>query len=395
MPSTGTRGLAWKRISAVEVDIARSRQHEFHAGGLRTILGKPMGKDTYPASYHYWRPEHPKPVTAHSTFTFYDARENIPSRTELRLYYQTNTVTSLAGTGDLFLIELPWRGFSKVHIIQNGSPRCSSIAARLSQIGQAKANVLKILSPDSSLAATNIHEVLQLVPSGFIAPGFEQDVEDSTIVANTCQKWISTGERPSQSQVRVAVKTIQSAEWPGESWDETVSKRMFLERHIRQEIEVQRLRILSKQNPRTTKELRTAVQISSTQLRASDQHLKQAFVDYILDVLEESLGPMRVKVDQPLAAGAVVRIQEKRVGSAETVVLVSTKEALQHCMAAVQVKIDWLLTDTFPVGAQLQQLVSTNTDVKIATVRSVRASPGPDPAIWGPDLDDLISCYSL
>lgn len=395
IPSAETKGLAWKRISAVEVDIARSRQHEFHAGGLRAILGKPEGKDTYPASYHYWRPEHPQPITASSTFTFYDARENTPSRTELRLYYPTNSVTTLAGAGDLFLIELGSSGFSKVHIIQNGSPRCSSVSARLSQVSQTRNNVLQILSPDSPLTTTQMQDVLQILPDASIDDGFKNEIERSPTVSCVCQKWASTGERPSESDIQVAVKTIQRAEWPGDSWDETLSKRMCLERHIRQEIEVQRLRLLSAQNPRRTKELRTAVQISSTQLRAFDHHLRRAFVYHILAVLEESLGSIRLKVSQPTAAGAVVRIQEKDGSTAETVVLVSLEDALQQCMAAVQTKIDWLITDTFPMGAQLQQLLSISPHLEIATIRSIRANRSPGPAIWGPDLDAFISQHAV
>lgn len=395
IPSAETRGLAWKRISAVEVDIARSRQHEFHAGGLRTILGKPEGKDTYPASYHYWRPAHPQPITASSTFTFYDARENTPSRTELRLYYPTNTVTTLAGAGDLFLIELGSSGFSKVHIIQNGSPRCSSVSARLSQVSQTKTNVLQILSPDSPSTTTHMQDILQLLPSASIDESFKNEIEHSPIVSCVCQKWASTGERPSESEIQVAVQTIQRAEWPGDSWDETLSKRMCLERHIRQEIEVQRLRLLSGRNPRTTEELRTAVQISSTQLRASDHHLRQAFVHHILTVLEESLGSMRLKVSQLAAAGAVVRIQEKDGSTAETVVLVSLEDALQRCMAAARIKIDWLITDTFPMGAQLQQLLSISPNMEIATVRSLGDNRSSGPAIWGPDLDTFIIQHAV
>lgn len=391
MSSTVIRGLAWKRISPVEVDITRSRQHEFHAGGLQAILGRPAGKDTYPAKYHYWRPEHPKPVTAYSTFTFYDARENTPLRTELRLYYPTNTVTQLASAGDLFFIEFGSDGFSKVHIVQNGSPRCSFVAASLSQVDHSKANTLRIFSPQNPLAGTYLQEVLRLLSDAFQEDSFEQEIEGSAVVAASCEELTSTGERPSQSQIHAAVQTIQSVEWPGGSRDETVSKRMILERYLRQEIEVQRLASLSEQTSHTTQELRRAVQISSTQLRASEQHLKQAFVHHILAVLDESLGRLRMTVSETTPGGAVVLLQEEPRGGAETVVLVSMNEALLDCLATVQTNIDWVLTDTFPDRDKLQQLLSANPNVKISTVRSGPASSGPAPATWGPDLDAFLS----
>lgn len=392
MPSERATALAWKRISPVEVDLTRSRQHEFHAGGLHAILGRPVGKDTYPAKYYYWRAQHPKPVTASSTFTYYDARENSPSRTELRLYYPTNTVTRMAGPGDLFLIEFGWTHAAKVHIVENGSPRCSSIALNLSQNDNSRLNVLRVLKPQDASEAERMNEVLQLLPDAYFEDKFVRKIEASVVVEAACQQLIASGERPTPAQIMAAVENVQSVEWPRDSWDETVSKRMTLGSYIHQEVEVLRLHSHPAERSHGLQQLRSAVQVSAAHLRASEQHLEQAFVLHVLSVLEESIGRGRLTVSQLVAEAAVLLMGPP--GSAQSVVLVCMKVALHECLLTVPENVDWVLTDNFPDQGEMQQLVNANPSVKIVTVRSGRASVGLAPAIWGPDLDSFLLKYA-
>lgn len=391
MQRPGVEALAWKRVSPVEVDPSRSRQHEFHAGGLHAILGRPVGKDTHAAKYHYWRSEHPRPVTASSTFTFYDARENTPSRTELRLYYPSNEVTRLAGPGDLFLIEFGSSNTANVHIVKNGSPRCSSLAARLSQINGPTSNVLRVFEPHTLEEAEHFQEVLQHLPNAGVEDEFEREVEMSTLVTAVTYQLISNGERPTRAQIMAAVQTVQALSWPSESADATVSKCMILERYVHQEVEVLRLYSHTAEKSHSPQQLRSAVRISASYLHSSKLHLEHAFVFHVLSVLEKVIGETGLSVSQLSPAASVVRIKGAQ-RSTETIVLVCEGSALRECMTMAQGELDWVLTETFPDQGDLQELVGANPSVKIGTLRSGRASDTP-PNIWGPDLDTFLLPY--
>lgn len=98
-------GLAAKRLSAVEADVVRSHQHEFNGvEGLKRILGEPEGKVRFPAKFIYLNDSDPEPVTAEAPVTWYDAREQHPTRSECRLYFPTTAVSQCAAEGDLLVI---------------------------------------------------------------------------------------------------------------------------------------------------------------------------------------------------------------------------------------------------------------------------------------------------
>lgn len=95
--------LAYKRLKQVEVDPARSNQHEINAGVLRSLLRDPRDQHVrFPARLVYLSDE--TRIEESSELTWYDSRRNNPDRSpEYRLYFQTNPVMSNAEVGDLLV----------------------------------------------------------------------------------------------------------------------------------------------------------------------------------------------------------------------------------------------------------------------------------------------------
>lgn len=94
-----------KTLAAVEADPNRSNQHEFNGvAALKAIFG--LEKVEQSAMFSI-RGEN---VSAQASVTWYDARVEHPTRTEHRLYFQTNPVMARAQAGDNVVI-----GFDKQH----------------------------------------------------------------------------------------------------------------------------------------------------------------------------------------------------------------------------------------------------------------------------------------
>ena len=98
-------GVAWKRLSSVEVDPTRSNQHEFQGvASLRQILGDSR-IEGLPAHFLYLGEEEEDTSTDQGYLTWYDSRENQPDRSsEYRLYFTKTSVTEKAEAGDLLII---------------------------------------------------------------------------------------------------------------------------------------------------------------------------------------------------------------------------------------------------------------------------------------------------
>lgn len=99
------KDIAWKRLSAVEVDPTRSNQREFNGvASLRQILGDSR-IEGLPAHCLYFGEAEEDISTGQSYLTYYDARKNIPDRSsEYRLYFTKTSVTEKAEAGDLLII---------------------------------------------------------------------------------------------------------------------------------------------------------------------------------------------------------------------------------------------------------------------------------------------------
>ena len=94
--------VAYKTLVAVDLPNLGSNQHELNGvQALREFFGI-AGRTRGTISWHYFADDQ-EPIREKTEFTFYDARENHPTRTEWRLYYQGSFLAH-ADVGDrLFL----------------------------------------------------------------------------------------------------------------------------------------------------------------------------------------------------------------------------------------------------------------------------------------------------
>lgn len=115
-------GVAIKNLSAVEADPYSSNQHEFNGvGDLKRIFGGSQGKTKFNTKFIYLNDHDDEPVSAEGFLTWYDARENHPTRSEYRLYFPTTQVSMCAAEGDLLVIGLRPNNSVLVIIAENGS----------------------------------------------------------------------------------------------------------------------------------------------------------------------------------------------------------------------------------------------------------------------------------
>jgi len=99
------RGVAVKKLSIVETNPARSNQHEFNgAAALRQLFGDDDRRNI-PAKF-IWMEGEGQNMTETGVVSWYDARRNHPSRTEYRLYYPANEITSMMQAEDTMFIAM-------------------------------------------------------------------------------------------------------------------------------------------------------------------------------------------------------------------------------------------------------------------------------------------------
>jgi len=96
-------GIGAKRLRTVEVNLAKSNQHEFNGiGAFKKIFGTDY--IDFDAKFIYMPDEEEQVIVDKGRLTWYDARANHPTRSEHRLYYSTNSVLSSASAGDLVIV---------------------------------------------------------------------------------------------------------------------------------------------------------------------------------------------------------------------------------------------------------------------------------------------------
>jgi len=123
------RGVAAKFLSAVEVNLFLSNQHEFNGvAGLKQLLGIPHGKVKYDTRFIYLNDDDPEPIVEDAYLTWYDSREETPNRTEYRLYFPDTSATKCATEGDLLVIGLRQDDTLLAIIAEGGSTIASQIA---------------------------------------------------------------------------------------------------------------------------------------------------------------------------------------------------------------------------------------------------------------------------
>lgn len=112
------KGVASKTLSAVEVDMSISHQHEYNGvGTLKKIFG--TERKTFAAQFIYLNDEDSEPVKDNGTLTWYDAREKHPTRSEFRMYFTSTQVSEISSVGDVIFICLK-PDFTVVVIIAEG-----------------------------------------------------------------------------------------------------------------------------------------------------------------------------------------------------------------------------------------------------------------------------------
>ncbi len=113
-------GIAVKRLSAVETDPNTSNQHEFNGVvQMAAIFGR--DRTSMPCRYLYLGNYEEETAVADGFLTWYDARERHPSRTEYRMYFQSNCVTELSSEGDILIIGRRPEGNALVIVIRQDS----------------------------------------------------------------------------------------------------------------------------------------------------------------------------------------------------------------------------------------------------------------------------------
>ncbi|UTV99455.1 hypothetical protein KDW99_19845 [Marinomonas rhizomae] len=101
-----------KTLSAVEAEQARSNQHELNGvAELKKLLGE--NKITFRATFS----TRGSNDQVDSDLTWYDAREDHPTRSEFRLYFQTNSVMSQAKAGSTLYLGFDDNGAFNVELV--------------------------------------------------------------------------------------------------------------------------------------------------------------------------------------------------------------------------------------------------------------------------------------
>ncbi|MGF6180583.1 hypothetical protein ABIB42_001586 [Massilia sp. UYP32] len=105
-----------KTLSAVEARPERSNQHEFNGvQGLKALFGlAPFSREAVFSLKGY-----SEKCTA--GVTWYDARESHETRTEHRLYFQSNPVMQLAEEGDNIIIGFDQKSVLHFILVKSGS----------------------------------------------------------------------------------------------------------------------------------------------------------------------------------------------------------------------------------------------------------------------------------
>ncbi|MGY2805557.1 type II restriction endonuclease [Bradyrhizobium sp. USDA 4506] len=119
-------GVAVKRLSAVEADPKRSRQHEFQGGHIRRLLGDD-DRLKIPARF-IWLSDEQEAISEDGVVSWYDSRRKQVHRSaEYRLYYYENGVTALMGEGDTFFVAMRPDGTAMIIV----TPKDSTIQSQL------------------------------------------------------------------------------------------------------------------------------------------------------------------------------------------------------------------------------------------------------------------------
>jgi hypothetical protein len=121
-------GVVIKRLSDVEINAAVSNQHELNGVmPFRELFGDDRVENIN-TEYIYFDDFEENTLRADGILTWYDARENHPTRTEYRLYYTDNDIIRKAEAGDLLLLGLKTDGKALLVIARRASTAENQLA---------------------------------------------------------------------------------------------------------------------------------------------------------------------------------------------------------------------------------------------------------------------------
>lgn len=179
------RGIAWKRLSAHEVDPQVSNGHEFQGvGKLRELLGS--SPQSLPTTYLLFSDDDGPPERISSTAKWYDSRANQPHRAqEWRLYYpiDAGAIQARMRAGDLMVIALLDSGRLAVLLARRGTAREAQLCALfgIEQGDDERVRVQQFARQESlSFAGAAILEDLGLATP---QPGSGDTTELATLIA--------------------------------------------------------------------------------------------------------------------------------------------------------------------------------------------------------------------
>ena len=114
-----------KTLSVVEANPNRSNQHEFNGvAQLKSIFGQ-VRQERIPTVFSIRGTS----VSENTWVTWYDAREEHPTRSEHRLYFPHNSVMSQARAGDNILIGYDRTQRLHCILIQSGTPGYTPVSS--------------------------------------------------------------------------------------------------------------------------------------------------------------------------------------------------------------------------------------------------------------------------
>lgn len=121
-------GMAVKTLSNVEIDSWSSNQHEFHGvTALKELFGYARqyfnAKCIFMSNYGI--------EVSTTSLTWYDARENHPTRSEYRLYYDSHFFSGRAHAGDTMVLTIDERNNVCIFVVARGTQAANCLVNAL------------------------------------------------------------------------------------------------------------------------------------------------------------------------------------------------------------------------------------------------------------------------
>ena len=121
--------MAVKILSSVEIDSWSSHQHEFHGvTALKALFG--YSRQYFHASCIFL--DNTGIKTGKTELTWYDARENHPTRSEYRLYYDSYLFDNLANAGDTMILTIDDNNQVNIFVVARGTQAAKCLVSTLS-----------------------------------------------------------------------------------------------------------------------------------------------------------------------------------------------------------------------------------------------------------------------